>query len=71
MTTNPKFSPARTVAWLCLGVIWGSNFIFMKWAMEVISPLQVVLVRVALGFLPVALFAIARRAARRSGQGDG
>lgn len=49
------------IAWLALGVIWGSNFIFMKWATDYISPQQVVLARVALGFIPVFLYAAAKR----------
>lgn len=49
------------LAWLALGVIWGSNFIFMKWATDYISPLQVVLARVLFGFLPVLIYALANR----------
>ena len=49
------------LAWLALGIIWGSNFIFMKWATELITPLQVVLYRVAFGLLPIAVFALATR----------
>ncbi|QFU02936.1 putative inner membrane transporter YedA [Halomonas sp. THAF5a] len=40
-----------------LGIIWGSNFIFMKWATDVISPTQTVFLRVLFGFLPLALVA--------------
>jgi len=40
-----------------LGVIWGSNFIFMKWATVYISPAQTVFLRVLFGFLPLAIFA--------------
>ncbi len=53
-------------AWLALGVIWGSNFIFMKWATGYISPLQVVLARVVFGFLPVLIYALANRQLKRS-----
>ncbi|MFT5113594.1 MAG: drug/metabolite transporter (DMT)-like permease [Parasphingorhabdus sp.] len=42
--------------WL-LGIIWGSNFIYMKLASELISPLQIVLLRVLFGLLPVAIYA--------------
>lgn len=49
------------LSWISLGIIWGSNFIFMKWAVEYISPLQVVLARVFLGFLPIFVYAISRR----------
>lgn len=40
-----------------LGVIWGSNFMFMKWATVYISPAQTVFLRVLFGFLPLAVFA--------------
>jgi drug/metabolite transporter (DMT)-like permease len=43
-------------------VIWGSNFIFMKWAAEEISPAQIVLLRVVFGFLPVLVYALSQRA---------
>lgn len=48
-----------------LGVIWGSNFIYMKWASQLISPSQIVLLRVIFGFLPLALIAVNRGAIRR------
>jgi drug/metabolite transporter (DMT)-like permease len=53
-------------AFALLGLIWGSNFIFMKWAAEVISPLQIVLLRVLFGFVPVLVLALSRRALRWS-----
>ncbi len=49
------------IAWFGLGIIWGSNFIFMKWAADYITPLQIVFVRVVLGFLAVLLYAAAKR----------
>lgn len=55
---------AAYLAFALLGVIWGSNFIFMKWAAEDISPSQIVLLRVVFGFLPIFLFALAKRALR-------
>ena len=57
---------AAFLAWLSLGIFWGSNFIFMKWATVYVTPLQVVLFRVAFGFLPVVLFALARNQVRLS-----
>ena len=57
---------APYLAFALLGVIWGSNFIFMKWAAENISPNQIVLLRVVFGFLPIFFFAatlVRRRAA--------
>ena len=54
------------LAWMTLGIIWGSNFIFMKWAVEYITPLQVVLARVVLGFFPILVYAMSRRQLRVS-----
>lgn len=42
-----------------LGLFWGSNFIYMKWATELITPAQITLLRVFFGFLPLAF--VARR----------
>jgi drug/metabolite transporter (DMT)-like permease len=53
---------AAFLAFALLGVIWGSNFIFMKWAAEDISPSQIVLLRVVFGFVPIFLYALAKRA---------
>ena len=47
--------------WL-LGIIWGSNFIYMKMASEFISPIQIVLLRVLFGFFPVAIYAYHKEA---------
>ncbi|WP_371823947.1 DMT family transporter [Phyllobacterium sp. 628] len=44
-------------ALVTLGLIWGTNFIYMKWATALISPMQVVFIRVLFGFLPLALMA--------------
>ncbi|WP_124087735.1 DMT family transporter [Pseudogemmobacter humi] len=44
-------------ALILVGFIWGSNFIYMKMATAAISPLQVVFLRVAAGFVPLALMA--------------
>lgn len=48
-------------AFALLGLIWGSNFIFVKWAAASISPAQIVLLRVVFGFLPLLIFALATR----------
>jgi len=52
------------IAFLLLGVIWGSNFLFMKWAVALISPAQVVFLRVLFGFLPILGLALHKRALR-------
>ncbi len=45
-------------AWLLLGLIWGTNFVFIKWSTEAVSPLQVALIRVFVGFLTVGSYAL-------------
>jgi drug/metabolite transporter (DMT)-like permease len=52
------------VAFAALGLIWGSNFIFMKWGAELITPIQVVFLRALFGFLPILLLALYRRELR-------
>jgi len=49
------------IAFALLGLIWGTNFIFMKWAAALISPAQIVLLRVLFGFVPILLWALASR----------
>lgn len=44
-------------AFVFLGLLWGSNFIYMKWASLLISPAQITLLRVFFGFLPLAFAA--------------
>ncbi len=53
-------------AFLLLGLIWGSNFLFMKWAVTLISPAQVVFLRVLFGFLPILALALYKRSLRRT-----
>ena len=40
---------AATAAFVALGLIWGSNFIFMKWASETLTAGQMTLLRVVFG----------------------
>lgn len=48
-------------AFILLGLIWGSNFIFMKWAAASITPEQIVLLRIVFGFAPLLMFALITR----------
>ncbi|MFJ3487658.1 DMT family transporter [Pseudomonas sp. NPDC090202] len=48
-------------AFALLGLIWGTNFMYMKWAVEWISPAQVVLLRSFFGFLPILIYALITR----------
>lgn len=45
-----------------MGCIWGSNFIYMKLAAQMIDPLQVVFYRTLFGFIPVFLYALYSKA---------
>lgn len=47
-----------------LGLIWGSNFIYMKMASEFLDPNQVVFYRVLAGFTVVFLYALYRKSIR-------
>ncbi|VIO68270.1 hypothetical protein CI1B_20390 [Bradyrhizobium ivorense] len=51
-------------AFVFLGVIWGSNFIFMKWASAEIAPAQIVLLRAVFAFPTVLLYALWQGALR-------
>ena len=48
-------------AFVGLGLIWGSNFIFMKWATEWLTAGQVTVARVVFGLIPIAAVAVMRR----------
>jgi len=52
-----RSSRLPVAAFALLGIIWGSNFIYMKLAAELITPMQIVFFRVLFGFLPVCLYA--------------
>ncbi|MEM8161679.1 DMT family transporter [Morganella morganii] len=57
---------SKTVAaFAFLGIIWGTNFIFMRQASEWISPVQIVFLRVLCGFVPIAVMAWMQKAVRR------
>lgn len=60
-----NFKHAGYTAFSLLGLIWGSNFIFMKWASELITPGQIVFLRVLSGFLPILAYALFRGSIRR------
>lgn len=52
------------VAFVALGLIWGSTFLFVKWAAVLISPGQIVFLRVLFGFVPLLVAALATGALR-------
>lgn len=49
-----------------LGIVWGSNFIYMKMASEYLSASQIVLFRVLFGFIPVAFYSYYSGAIKKS-----
>jgi drug/metabolite transporter (DMT)-like permease len=52
-------------AFIFLGVIWGTNFLFMHMASRYISPMQIVFLRVLFGFIPLLIAACWLRVLRR------
>ncbi|HEX5856536.1 MAG TPA: DMT family transporter [Microbacterium sp.] len=68
-TTSPPFareSKTPSPAWIAVqftltGIIWGSSFLFMKVALEGLSPAQVAWSRLLLGALTLGLFVALRR----------
>ncbi|SIT45746.1 Integral membrane protein DUF6 [Paraburkholderia ribeironis] len=65
MTTRSDRALIRIyTAFVLLGVLWGSNFIYMKWAAAFISPGQISLLRVLFGFAPLAVLAWRKRVIR-------
>jgi drug/metabolite transporter (DMT)-like permease len=57
---------AAPAAFAALGLIWGSNFIFMKWASDTLTAGQITFLPVLFGFLPVLVYALARGALSRA-----
>lgn len=51
-------------AFILLGIIWGSNFFFMKRASTVLDANQIVFVRLSFGFIPVLVVAIVQQKLR-------
>ena len=49
-----------------LGIIWGSNFIYMKLASEYFDAMQIVFIRVLSGFIPIVLYALYQKILRYS-----
>ncbi len=46
------------LAFLFLGIVWGTNFIFVQWAAAYITTGQIVLLRALFGVVPVFLYAL-------------
>ncbi len=61
---NKRILPV--IAFWCLGLVWGTNFIFMKWALAHISAFQIVFFRLLLGFMPVLIYALATRQLKKA-----
>lgn len=61
-----RYTPGvkKNLPWLLLallGIIWGTNFLFMKLAGSVVPALEVAWLRTLFGALPIAAFALIRR----------
>jgi drug/metabolite transporter (DMT)-like permease len=55
-STAGKVTYLPLITFLLLGVIWGSNFIYMQLAAKLLSPTQIVFYRVLFGFVPVLVY---------------
>lgn len=53
------------VAFIGLGIIWGTNFLYMRLATQYISPLQIVFLRVIISVLPLLVLGIVTRAFKK------
>lgn len=53
------------LAFWALGLIWGSNFIYMKLAAQYISPLQIVFLRVILAVFPLLTYGFISRSFKK------
>lgn len=49
------------ILFLFLGIIWGTNFLFMKMSVQVITPMQVAFLRVVFGAIPILLFGLVKK----------
>lgn len=52
------------IVYALLGLVWGTTYLFNKIASDWISPMNIVLVRVVMGFVPVLILALSLRALR-------
>ena len=52
------------IAYIVIVFLWGSTFIFTRWLDDLITPLQVSLIRIACGLVPVAIFGLVTRSFR-------
>ncbi|MEV8266522.1 DMT family transporter [Microbacterium sp. NPDC076911] len=56
-----RFQVSVAVQFVLAGLVWGSSFLFMKVALDGLSPAQVVWSRLVLGALALGLFVLIRR----------
>ncbi|QQE11421.1 DMT family transporter [Planctomycetota bacterium] len=62
MSSKPNSHLLPLIAFWVVGLIWGTAFIFMKDAAEILTPNQVAFSRVFFGFIPVLIAAILQKA---------
>ncbi|QDK39371.1 DMT family transporter [Bdellovibrio sp. NC01] len=58
MRSNNKTLNYNYVVYWFLGLLWGTNFLFMKMAVQVIQPAQVALLRIIFGMVPIIAFGL-------------
>lgn len=60
LMTNPR--RIAVAAFVALGIVWGTNFVFMQLAAPYVSPAQTTLLRLVFGVVPIVIFALVTRA---------
>src|SRR5262245_44072193 len=53
------------LAFWSLGIIWGSNFLYMRLASHYITPVQIVFLRVVLSVLPIVGYGLTMHSLKR------
>lgn len=65
MAAKNSKSIVPQLAFWSLGIIWGSNFLYMKLAAQYITPIQIVFLRVLLSLIPIAIYAFSIKAVKK------
>ena len=61
MITSPNIQPKKLSSWVllsALGILWGSSFLSVKYAIIAFDPLQIASFRLIIGFLVVFVFSL-------------
>ncbi len=65
MTSTPKFPLSHALLAVLVVAVWGTNFVVIRWALDVFTPLWLATMRFAFALLPAVLLLIGWRSLRR------